>query len=106
LVMGAPAAASAYRFALRALLVLNAIALALLVSDLRAALADARGPRVLAVLGVLALLGGILVPLWLLGAAARVPEAIALALILMGAVVVRREVTRLPHSLGKARPGG
>src|SRR5690348_4120744 len=43
LVMGAPDAATAYRFALRALLVLNAIALALLVSDLRATLASVRG---------------------------------------------------------------
>jgi Polysulphide reductase, NrfD len=106
LVMGAPEAATAYRFALRALLVLNAIALALLVSDLRATLASVRGPLVLAALGALALLGGILVPLWLLGAGAPVPVGIALALVLMGAVVVRREMVRLPHSLGKARPGG
>jgi polysulfide reductase-like protein len=107
-IMGAPEAAAVYRDALQALLVLNLAALGLLFFDLRAALADARGAVVLAVLGVVAVLGGILVPLWLLGggggASARV--GVALALILIGAAVVRHEVTRLPHSLGKARSGG
>lgn len=105
-VLGAPEAAGPYRLALRALLVLNAVALALLVSDLRAALTSVRGPLVLVVLGLLAALGGILAPLWLLGAGTPTPDWIALALILVGAVVVRQEMVRLPHRLGKARPGG
>jgi hypothetical protein len=107
-IMGAPEAAAVYRDALQALLVLNLAALGLLFFDLRAALADARGAVVLAVLGVVAVLGGILVPLWLLGGggAASARVGVALVLILIGAVVVRHEVTRLPHSLGKARSGG
>ncbi len=111
-ILGAPEAAAVYLDGLQALLVLNLVALGLLFFDLRAALADARGAVVLAVLGVVAVLGGILVPLWLLrnggggggGDSARV--VVALVLILIGAVVVRHEVTRLPHSLGKARSGG
>jgi hypothetical protein len=107
-IMGAPEAAAVYRDALQALLVLNLAALGLLFFDLRAALADARGAVVLAVLGVVAVLGGILVPLCLLGGggAASARVGVALVLILIGAVVVRHEVTRLPHSLGKARSGG
>jgi len=109
IVMGAPDAAAVYREALQALLVLNLVALALLFFDLRGALADARGTAVLAVLGVVAVVGGILVPLWLIGRGAAGGDAarvvVALVLILLGAVVVRHEVTRMPHSLGKATSG-
>jgi Ni/Fe-hydrogenase subunit HybB-like protein len=103
---GEPLAAVPLRAALRWLLLLNLVALALLVSDLRGALADARGTRVLAVLGVVSVVGGILLPLWLLGSARPAALGASLLLILIGEAVVRQEMVSLPHSLGKARPGG
>jgi polysulfide reductase-like protein len=93
------------RLALRLLLLLNLLALGLLLADLRGPLSAARGPRILAVLGTVAVVGGIIVPLWLLRLDGPLQTAGALLFILLGAVVVRSEIVRLPHLLAEARPG-
>jgi len=98
-VMGQPQAAAVLRLALILLLVLNLLALGLLVADLREALSRAHSPRALVVMGALVVLAGLLVPLGLLAHGAAVPTAGAVPLILLGAVVVRSEIVRLPHRL-------
>ncbi len=98
-VMGQPKAAAVLRLALILLLVLNLLALGLLVADLREPLSRAHGPRALVVMGALVVLAGLLVPLGLLARGAAVPMAGAVPLILLGAVVVRSEIVRLPHRL-------
>jgi Ni/Fe-hydrogenase subunit HybB-like protein len=98
--------ASALIAALRLLLLLNLLALALLLRDIRGPLSQARGPRVLAVIGTLAVLAGILAPLGLLGVAWPHALPTALVLILLGALTVRHEMVRLPHALGQAAGGG
>ena len=103
--LGAPEAGAPLRLALGALLTLNLLALGLLANDLRSALAQARGTRVLALVGGLAVVAGILVPLLLLVAGTRGAVTAALVLILQGAVVVRHEMVRLPHALGQAGSG-
>ncbi len=100
-----PEAAIVLRLALRLLLPLNLLVLGLLLADLRGPLSAARGFRALAVIGMLAIVGGILVPLWLLALDAPPATAGALLLILLGAVVVRSEIVRLPHLLATANPG-
>jgi Ni/Fe-hydrogenase subunit HybB-like protein len=105
-VMGQPKAAIALRLALWLLLLLNLLGLALLVVDLRDPLGHARRPRGLAGVGVLAVVGGVLVPLPLLALDAPLPWAVAVLLILLGAVVVRHELVGLPHRLGQASHGG
>jgi len=103
---GQPGAAIALRLALRLLLLLNLVALVLLLRDIRGPLSQARGGWMLALVGALAALGGILVPLWLLARDAPSALAAPLLLIFLGAVVVRREMVRLPHALGQAARGG
>ena len=98
-VMGQPKAAAVLRLALMLLLVLNLVALGLLLADLRGPLSHAHGPRALAVIGALVVLAGLLVPLGLLALGAPLPMAGAVLLILLGAVVVRSEIVRLPHLL-------
>jgi hypothetical protein len=104
-VMGQPQAVVTLRLALRLLLLLNLLALTLLVSDLRGSLSGVHGPARLAVIGAVAVLGGILVPLGLLSHGAPLALTAALWFILLGAVVVRHELVRLPHLLGQASPG-
>jgi Ni/Fe-hydrogenase subunit HybB-like protein len=94
------------RLALVLLLALNLLVLGLLMLDIRGPLTLARGPRVLAVIGVLAVVGGILLPLGLLAVGGAVPAIAAVTLILFGAAVVRNEMVRLPHILGQAGRGG
>ncbi len=101
---GEPKVVIELRLALRLLLLLNLLALGLLLADLRGPLSAARGPRILAVLGTVAVVGGIIVPLWLLRLDGPLQTAGALLLILLGAVVVRSEIVRLPHLLAEARP--
>ncbi|HKT60777.1 MAG TPA: NrfD/PsrC family molybdoenzyme membrane anchor subunit [Gemmatimonadales bacterium] len=101
-----PAAAAALRVALRLLLLLNLVALVLLLGDIRGPLARARHRGMLVLIGALALLGGILVPLVLLGVDRPAALTAALLLILLGAVIVRLEMVRLPHALGQAAGGG
>jgi Ni/Fe-hydrogenase subunit HybB-like protein len=105
-VAGQPAAAIALRLALRLLLLLNLVALVLLLRDIRGPLSQARRVWVLTLAGALAVLGGILVPLWLLARDAPSALAAPLLLILFGALVVRHEIVRLPHALGQAARGG
>jgi Ni/Fe-hydrogenase subunit HybB-like protein len=100
-----PEVAIALRLALRLLLLLNLLALGLLLVDLRGPLSAARGPRTLAVVGALAVAGGVLVPLWLLALDGPLYSAAALFFMLLGAVVGRSEVVRLPHLLAEANPG-
>jgi hypothetical protein len=103
-VAGEPPVVIALRHALRLLLLLNLLALGLLLADLRGPLSAARGPGSLAVLGTVAVVGGVVVPLWLLGLDGPLPTAGALLFILLGAMVVRSEIVRLPHLLAEASP--
>ena len=97
--MGQPKAAAVLRLALMLLLVLNLVALGLLLADLRGPLSRAHGTRAVAVIGAVVVLAGLLVPLALLALGAPVGMAGAALLILLGAVVVRSEIVRLPHLL-------
>jgi Ni/Fe-hydrogenase subunit HybB-like protein len=94
------------RAALGLLLLLNLVALALLLRDIRMPLKQARGPRVLAAIGALVVVSGILAPLALLLVHRPVALGAALLLILLGAIAVRHEMVRLPHALGQAAGGG
>jgi hypothetical protein len=106
IVMGQPRAVAVLRPALMLLLLLNLVALGLLLADLRAALSRAHSPRVLAIIGALVVLAGVLVPVWLLALGAPLHMAGAVLFILLGAVVVRSEIVRLPHLLGAASRSG
>jgi hypothetical protein len=97
---------SPLRVALEALLVLNLVALALLLADIRMPLSQARGSTVLAVIGVFVVLAGILAPLGLLLVDRPLAWNVALLLVLLGAIAVRHEMVRLPHALGEAAGGG
>ena len=103
-VLGQPEAASALRPALALLLPLNLVALGLLVGDLRGPLSEARGRGMLAVLGTVAVVGGILVPLWLVATDAAGHAAGTMVFMLLGAAVVRSEIVRLPHAMAEANP--
>jgi len=103
-ITGDPPVLSALRLAVTLLLLLNLVALGLLVADVRVALSAARGPRQLAILGALALVGGIIVPLVLMAGATPIHTGVALLFLLMGAAVVRSEIVQLPHRLAAARP--
>jgi hypothetical protein len=104
--MGQPEATEPLRGAVRLLLALNLVVLALLLANIRGSLVRARGRGTVVVTGMLAVLVGILVPLWLLGSGDEVRVYVALGCILVGATVVRFEIVRLPHLLGHASPGG
>jgi len=78
----------------------------ILLANIRRSLVRARGRGTLATTGTLAVVPGILVPLWLLGSEDPVRVGAALVCILAGATVVRFEMVRLPHLLGHASPGG
>jgi hypothetical protein len=94
-------AVAVLRPALVVLLLLNLVALGLLLSDVRAALALAYTRKALGRLGVLALGGGVLIPLVLLAAGSPLLVLSAVLLIVLGALVIRFEVVRLPHALGR-----
>jgi Ni/Fe-hydrogenase subunit HybB-like protein len=100
--IGAPKAVVVLRPALTVLLLLNLVALGLLLADVRTTLSRAHAAHVLAAIVALAVLAGVLAPLWLLtlGAPAQVG---AVFLILLGALVIRAEIVRLPHLLGGVR---
>ena len=106
IVMGQPKAVVVLRFALMPLLLLNLVALGLLLADLGEALSRAHSSRVLAVMGVLVVLAGLLVPLWLLALGTPRQMVAAVLFMLLGAVVVRSEIVRLPHLLGDAIGSG
>jgi hypothetical protein len=105
IVMGQLKAAAELRLALMLLLLLNLLLLGLLLTDLRGALSRAHGTRALAVTGAVVVLAGLLVPLGLVALGAPLPMAGAVLLILIGAVVVRSEIVRLPHLLVEAGRG-
>jgi hypothetical protein len=100
--MGPPKAAAALRLAAMLLLLLNAAALALLLGELSGPLSQARGSRGFTVIGVV-ILAGIIAPLVLLALGGPLAKVGAALLILLGAVVIRSEIVRLPHLLTKAR---
>ena len=102
-VMGQPKAAAVLRLASMLLLILNLVALGLLLADLRGPLSQARGTRGVTVIGVVVALAGILVPLALLALGAPIGMVGAALLILLGAVVIRSEIVRLPHLLTRGR---
>jgi hypothetical protein len=102
-VMGQSKAAAVLRLASMLLLILNLVALGLLLADLRGPLSQARGTRGVTVIGVVVALAGILVPLALLALGAPIGMVGAALLILLGAVVIRSEIVRLPHLLTGGR---
>jgi Ni/Fe-hydrogenase subunit HybB-like protein len=101
--MGAPKAVAMLRPALLLLLLLNLAALGLLLSDVRTTLSRVHAPPVLAGIGALVVLAGLLAPLGLLTLGAPAQAVGAVVLILLGAVVIRAEIVRLPHLLGGVR---
>jgi Ni/Fe-hydrogenase subunit HybB-like protein len=106
LAKGQPELIGPLRGALELLLLLNLVALALLLADLREPLSQARAPRVLAMIGAFVVVAGILAPLGLLLVPRTIALATAMLLLLLGAVAVRHEIVRLPHALGQAAGGG
>ena len=96
---GQPEAVSLLRHALMFLLVLNLVVLGLVLADVRAALARARGTRLLAATAAVVFLAGLLAPLGLLALGTSVPMVGAVVLIVVGALVVRSEIVLLPHLL-------
>jgi Ni/Fe-hydrogenase subunit HybB-like protein len=100
---GAPKAVAMLRPALMLLLLLNLAALGLLLSDVRTTLSRVHAPPVLAGIGALVVLAGLLAPLGLLTLGAPAQAVGAVVLILLGAVVIRAEIVRLPHLLGGVR---
>ena len=101
--MGPPQAAAVLRLGAVLLLVLNLVVAGLLLAELRGPLSEARGTRGVTVIGAVVVLAGILVPLALLALGAPRGMAGAALLILLGAVVIRSEIVRLPHLLTHAR---
>lgn len=99
LARGRPQAVELLRVASLLLLPLNLVALGLLLADIRAALTEARGARTFVRVAVLAAAGGILLPLGLLALGGTVALVTAMLLLLLGALVVRDEIVRLPHRL-------
>jgi Polysulphide reductase, NrfD len=100
ILMGQEMAVAVLRPALVLLLLLNVVALGLLLLDVRAALALAYTRKALGRLGVLALGGGVLVPLVLLAVGGPLALLAAVLMIVLGALVVRSEIVHLPHVLG------
>jgi hypothetical protein len=105
-VMGQSTAIVVLRLALMPMLVLNLGALGLLLVGLRAPLARTHGPRALAVLAVLVIGAGSLLPLLLLALRGTGYIAGTALLMLLGAAVARAELVRLPHRLGEAGRSG
>lgn len=87
------------RLAARLLLGLNLIATLLLAKDVRGPLSAARGPDGIASLALLAIGAGVVLPFVLVGAHGPVGVAVALGLMLVGAVAVRSAIVQMPHRL-------
>lgn len=100
--MGQPKAAAMLGLGSMLLLVLNAVALALLLIELSGPLSQARGIHGFKAIGAV-VLASIIVPLVLLALGGPLAKAGAALLILVGAVVIRSEIVRLPHLLTEAR---
>ncbi len=97
-----PEAIAMLRPGLMFLLVLNLLVLCLVLADVRGALTRARATGALAANAVLAILIGLFAPLSLLALATPASMVGGVVLILVGAVVVRVEIVRLPHLLTRA----
>jgi Ni/Fe-hydrogenase subunit HybB-like protein len=93
--------AGALRLAARLLLLLNLVAIVLLAMNVRAPLRAAVGPGGIATLAVLAIVAGVLLPIWLVGSPALLGVAVALGLMLIGAGAVRHAIVQLPHRLAR-----
>jgi len=100
-----PRAAVTLRPPLALLLLLNAVSLGLVIWDIRATLARAYHRATLGLLIFLVVGGGVLAPLGLLAAGGSIRAAAAVLLILLGALLVRTEVVRLPHLLARVSGG-
>jgi Ni/Fe-hydrogenase subunit HybB-like protein len=97
--MGQESAAATLRTALGLLLVLNVIPLGLLVVNLRVVLALIYTRQQLWRVGILTLGGGMLLPLWLVLVGGSVPLMLgAVILILLGSLVIRYLIIRIPHA--------
>jgi len=98
-VMGEERAAAALRLALGILVMVNLIPLGLLAGDVRSALGRVYSPREQAGLAAVCLVGGTLLPLFLVlaGQAPGVLVAAALCIVLAG-LAVRFAIVRLPHA--------
>ena len=99
-------AAGALRPTLELLLVLNAVILGLLIRDVRATLARAYESTRLSELALLVVGGGVLAPLYLLAVGRPIGLTVAVLLILLVALLVRRVIVRLPHLLQGGRGPG
>jgi hypothetical protein len=100
--MGQAKAAAILRLGSMLLLILNAVVLALLLIELSSPLSQARGIRGFKAIGAV-VLAGVIVPLVLLALGGPLAKVGAALLILLGAVLIRSEIVRLPHLLTKAR---
>ena len=103
---GQRGAAVALRPALAVLLVVNAVSLGLVIWDIRATLARAYQRVTLGLLSFLFVGGGVFAPFWLLALGRPTGAAGAVLLILVGALLVRAEIVRLPHLVGRASGHG
>jgi hypothetical protein len=98
--LGQEKATATLRPALGVLLLLNAVFLLLLLADLRPALARIYRSTELWQRGVLALGGGLLLPLCLVLVSGSAPVLLtAVLLLLLGSLVIRFEIIKLPHAL-------
>jgi hypothetical protein len=103
IVTGQRGAAVALRPAVALLLVLNAVSLGLVIWDVRATLARAYDRATVGRLAFLVVGGAMFAPLWLLAVGGPERLAVAVTLILLGALVVRIDIVRLPHLLTQGR---
>jgi Ni/Fe-hydrogenase subunit HybB-like protein len=94
-----PEVAEGLRLAARLLLVLNLVAIGLLAADVRVPLRTAMRLSEIAVLAVIAIVVGALLPLVMVGSSSPVVVVLALVLMLVGAGAVRQAIVQLPHRL-------
>lgn len=99
IVTGQREAAVALHRALAPLLLLNTVSLGLVIWDVRATLAQVYNRATLGWLGLVAVGGGVIAPLCLLAVRGPVPTVVAVLLVLLGALLVRSEIVRLPHRM-------
>ena len=101
LVMGEGRASAVLRLALGILVTVNLIPLGFLVADVRAALVRVYRPLALSGLVAVCLVGGVLLPLYLLAIGETTEVLVAAALcIVLGGLAVRFVLVRLPHASG------
>jgi hypothetical protein len=99
--LGQPQAAAMLRLPLMLLLALNLVALGLVVAGVRGALSRSRGTGALVAVAAVVFLAGLLAPIGLLALGTPRPVGGAVVLILLGALVVRSEIVKLPHRLAR-----